>query len=315
MHDDRSSVRLEAAGGDPEEARHRLSKLYNGDEWRAETTASAFSYRYAAIGDAAMTLRTSRMSGRLSGGAGVSDDIVVQWIVGGRASVQVDRTVIAMEPGRPVLFPVGRPFSFDYLDFDQRLVHLDRAVVDRVAAEQGLLGPLRFDPAARSTDASVQRWRRAVAASAQALREERVDPLLWDELTRAAATALLDLQPPRATPAPPELLVPRNARLRTAVEFVHAHASQPIGPSEVAEVAGLSVRGLQSAFQRVLGMRPIAYLRLVRLDNAHSELLLADPHDTTVAAVARRWGFGHAGRFSAAYVERFGEPPSRTLQS
>lgn len=313
MEDHPRPVRLEAGGQDPDEARHSLARLYNGDEWRAATTDSDFSYRYAAIGDGGMTLRTSRMSGRLAGGIGDSDDVVVQWIVGGAGRLDVGRASIVMAEHLPVLFPVGRPFAFDYADFDQRLVHLDRGVVDRVGAERGLIGPLVFDPEHRPAEAAIRRWRAAVAASARALRSERVEPLLWDELTRATASALLDLSPPESAALPPELLAPRNTRVRIAVEYVHAYCAEPIGPTEIAEAAGLSVRGVQSAFQRVLGMRPIAYLRLVRLDRARQELAASPPRATTVAAVAQRWGFGNAGRFSAAYAERFGEPPSTTL--
>ncbi|OOB89929.1 helix-turn-helix domain-containing protein [Rathayibacter sp. VKM Ac-2630] len=81
----------------------------------------------------------------------------------------------------------------------------------------------------------------------------------------------------------------------------------------MAVVAGLSVRGLQSAFQRVLGVRPIAYIRSVRLDAAHAELAAADPREASVTAIAHAWGFGNPGRFSSAYLARFGEYPSATL--
>lgn len=315
MDHETTRVRLETGGGDPDEAQHRLSLLYNGDEWSASPTRCAFSYRYAAIGDGAMTLRSSKMTGRLVGGTGHPDDIVVQWIVSGRARVDIARDAIEMELGRPVLFPVGRSFAFDFVDYDQRLVHLSRPAVERTAAEKGLLGPLRFDHHHRASAATVQKWREAVSATSRSLRAERMDPLHWDELTRSTIGALLELYPPDATPLPPEVLLPRNARLRAAIEFVHARAAEPIGPTEVAAAAGLSVRGLQSAFQRALGMRPIAYIRLARLDHAHADLALGSPHTTTVAEVARRWGFGNAGRFSAAYVSRFGELPSATLQS
>ncbi|MDY0913677.1 helix-turn-helix domain-containing protein [Rathayibacter festucae] len=42
--------------------------------------------------------------------------------------------------------------------------------------------------------------------------------------------------------------------------------------------------------------------------------MLADPARTTVADIARDWGFTRLGRFSGAYAARFGEYPSRTLQ-
>ena len=45
----------------------------------------------------------------------------------------------------------------------------------------------------------------------------------------------------------------------------------------------------------------MAYLRRVRLDRAHRDLQAANPAVDTVTAIAVRWGFTHAGRFSVAY--------------
>lgn len=60
-------------------------------------------------------------------------------------------------------------------------------------------------------------------------------------------------------------------------------------------------------------MSPMSYLRDARLRRADAELRAAVPPDDTVAAIARRWGFAHLGRFAAAYEARFGQPPGRTL--
>ena len=46
----------------------------------------------------------------------------------------------------------------------------------------------------------------------------------------------------------------------------------------------------------------MAYLRQVRMARAHDELLGADPQLTTAGTVARKWGFGHYGRFAAEYA-------------
>ena len=40
----------------------------------------------------------------------------------------------------------------------------------------------------------------------------------------------------------------------------------------------------------------MAYLRSVRLHHAHLELVTGDQSTTSVAEIAGRWGFGHAGR-------------------
>ncbi len=84
---------------------------------------------------------------------------------------------------------------------------------------------------------------------------------------------------------------------------------------ELAAHAHVSVRSLEEGFQRYLDTTPMSYLRRVRLTRAHAELALADPREQTVAAVARRWGFQHLGRFAQVYREQFGELPAQTLKA
>lgn len=52
----------------------------------------------------------------------------------------------------------------------------------------------------------------------------------------------------------------------------------------------------------------------IRFDRVRTELRNHSVSETTVAGVARQWGFAQAGRFSSAYVKRFGELPSETLR-
>jgi transcriptional regulator GlxA family with amidase domain len=125
---------------------------------------------------------------------------------------------------------------------------------------------------------------------------------------------VLDTFAHTSTPVPEAVLAPRNASLRQAVEFVHASAHLPVTSADVARHAGLTARGLQQAFARHLETTPTEYLRAVRLDRVREELRSASPEVTSVADVARRWAFAHLGRFSAAYVRRFGEYPRETLQ-
>ncbi|PYY46090.1 AraC family transcriptional regulator [Curtobacterium sp. MCBD17_023] len=126
--------------------------------------------------------------------------------------------------------------------------------------------------------------------------------LLQAEMGRLAAVSLLELYPQATVDLPAELLLPQNARIRHVAEYVHEHAHLPITSTDLAVLANLSLRALQVAFNRVLGMFPNPYIRQVRLDRVRSELLAADPAATNVSDVARFWGFAHAGGFSAAYA-------------
>ncbi|MDP9527725.1 helix-turn-helix domain-containing protein [Pseudomonas protegens] len=83
---------------------------------------------------------------------------------------------------------------------------------------------------------------------------------------------------------------------------------------ELSQVAGVSLRQLQSAFKAFAGMAPSQWLRLRRLNSAHRELLGRQPSETTVAEVAMRWSFWHLGRFSSSYRALFKELPSETLK-
>ncbi len=90
---------------------------------------------------------------------------------------------------------------------------------------------------------------------------------------------------------------------------------QALPVPELAERLGVSVRQLQKLFRGRLGMPPRAYAERVRLARARAELRESAPGETTVAAVATRWGFGHLGRFSSLYRVVFGELPSDTART
>ncbi|GHF35896.1 AraC-like DNA-binding protein [Amycolatopsis bartoniae] len=108
-------------------------------------------------------------------------------------------------------------------------------------------------------------------------------------------------------PAPPA----RPRTIKRVVEAVDSAPEKPWSLGELAQLAGVSGRRLQQGFREHLGMSPSAYVRAVRLDRAHGELVTGA---ASVADVAHRWGFVNLGRFAQAYRERFGEAPSATLR-
>ena len=73
-------------------------------------------------------------------------------------------------------------------------------------------------------------------------------------------------------------------------------------------------RTLRKCCEQFLNMSPSRYLRARRMQLVRSALRRADPSDTSVAQIARRFGFGELGRFAASYRARFGELPSATLR-
>jgi transcriptional regulator GlxA family with amidase domain len=98
------------------------------------------------------------------------------------------------------------------------------------------------------------------------------------------------------------------------VDLIEDRPGHPWSVAELAAAVTVSARTLQDGFARTLGTSPMAYLRDVRLDRIHAELLAAGPDAVAVGQVAARWGFLHAGRFSATYKRRFGRSPSATAR-
>jgi AraC-like DNA-binding protein len=103
--------------------------------------------------------------------------------------------------------------------------------------------------------------------------------------------------------------------LRRAVAFVDENAHADITVADIAGAANVTIRAVQLAFRRHLGMTPREYRRRGRLDHAHRDLIAADPASQTVTAIACRWGFPSPGRFASLYRRAYGVTPSDTLRS
>lgn len=101
---------------------------------------------------------------------------------------------------------------------------------------------------------------------------------------------------------------------KRVVEYIQAHAAQLPDIQTLCKVAQLSERTLQYGFMEYLGLTPIQYLRIVRLNRARADLLRERSPGARVSDIALRWGFLEFGRFSREYQQLFLELPSRTLR-
>jgi AraC-like DNA-binding protein len=107
---------------------------------------------------------------------------------------------------------------------------------------------------------------------------------------------------------PPDTI--RRRHVRVAMDYIQEHAREPITGPDVARAACVSTRSLQVGFQEELGMSPMAYLREIRLERVHADLL----DGASVSEVANRWGFHHLGRFAGQYRRKFGALPSEMVR-
>ena len=102
----------------------------------------------------------------------------------------------------------------------------------------------------------------------------------------------------------------RGDPLVAAEKYVRARLCAPIALEDLARAAGVSSRTLHIHCTRQHGSGPMEWLRNLRLDVARDKL--QQSRTAQVTDVATACGFGHLGRFSAYYRERFGELPRDT---
>jgi transcriptional regulator GlxA family with amidase domain len=139
-------------------------------------------------------------------------------------------------------------------------------------------------------------------------------PLLAASAARLLATAALATFPHdgRRETSAEDRHDAHPATLCRAVRFIEENAHRDISAAEIAAAAHVSIRSLQLTFRRHLDTTPMAYLRRVRLERAHRDLLAADPATDTVGLIAARWGFLNHSRFTARYRAEYGSTPSAT---
>lgn len=115
----------------------------------------------------------------------------------------------------------------------------------------------------------------------------------------------------------PNCITPRPGplpqRAKRALAHMRLHMQDRITLTDLAAACGISERALLKQFERFLGVSPMAHLKKMRLNAAHSALQQSDA-GTTISEVAGRCGFTHLGRFATEYHKAFGELPSDTLR-
>ncbi|RWY79423.1 AraC family transcriptional regulator [Rhizobium leguminosarum] len=117
------------------------------------------------------------------------------------------------------------------------------------------------------------------------------------------------------TPSPIDCMRGATAsprQVKRAIEFMRAHLHEVLTLEQIVQASGGSTRALQLGFQQFKFTSPMRYLKDLRLEAVHKELLTGD-NVRTIAQVAQTWQFFQLGRFAADYHSRFGELPSQTF--
>jgi AraC family transcriptional regulator, glycine betaine-responsive activator len=94
--------------------------------------------------------------------------------------------------------------------------------------------------------------------------------------------------------------------LQKIAELMEANFEEPLSATELAKLAGLSLRQVQRMFQDALGTTPTKYYSRLRLQRARNLLLQSGMSITEIAVAC---GFQSACHFSKSYRAVYGRPP------
>lgn len=225
-------------------------------------------------------------------------------------------------PGRqPEMFTTGEVAAIGALDdtpysgFVHRgvftAISIDRSLFSEVASNGG--EPVRLTSSTPvSADASrhlvdvIDHVRHTVANSAFSH-----EPLLAGTIARYLAATMLTTFPNTARTEPTVDDRHDNARalLRRAIAFIDENAHTDISPADIAAAVDATPQALLNLFRVHRDCTPMAYVRRVRLHQAHLEIVAGDPETTSVTEIARRWGFHEMGSFMQRYAQAYGGEP------
>ncbi|MEM7270467.1 MAG: GlxA family transcriptional regulator [Pseudomonadota bacterium] len=100
----------------------------------------------------------------------------------------------------------------------------------------------------------------------------------------------------------------RHPKLTNVIQMMEENIEEPISPSELARLVGMSTRQLERLFRRYLNKSPKRYYMGLRLTRARNLLLQTD---MKVINVALACGFTSPSHFSKCYRNQFGRTPYR----
>lgn len=103
-----------------------------------------------------------------------------------------------------------------------------------------------------------------------------------------------------------------DERVSVALRALHADPAQPWTVQKLAARAALSRSAFFARFQRVVGMKPMAYLLAWRMALARRWLR---ERQLSLDQIAERIGYSSASTFGVAFARHVGQPPIRYSQS
>jgi AraC-like DNA-binding protein len=167
--------------------------------------------------------------------------------------------------------------------------------------------------APRSALAKLQRLHAAAGHLAEHAPEVLANPGAADGLEKELVHAMV------ACLKPPEAHQDRSgvrrqeAIMRRFRAFLEVNADKPLQIPDICAAIRVAESTLRICCREFLGVGPLKYLWLRRMEQARQALTSGAPAVRSVTEIATTYGFWELGRFAVAYRELFGESPSTTL--
>lgn len=289
--------------------------------FRAQFNGREIGFRQQSLFGADVSFTELHFGADLSGDVDPNPSIVVSEIPRGHYVIRRGRDVSDLSHGGLFLLPSGNPMHVELDHTITRTYNLGpvghlRRIAEQVTPDSSPLDLTRLRPvspdAERYLRDTLALYRRHFLGETSV-----VTGLAAQEAHRhllVTAVSVFGLVQPQGGGALASSIV------RRVRSYVAEHLQEPLTVDDLALAGRTGVRSLQAAFRRELGRTPMEYVREARLTAARADLLAGEPADAvsqepaTVAAVAHRWGFVNAGRFSSHYARRYGEYPSDTVR-
>lgn len=302
------------------DTRVRTTDVAATDEWlraqygRVELRADDAAYAERAVGDAAFSVRYLEWSARVDLSYESDRFLVVRstpgyaWTVG-NAEGEFSVSPGMLQPGDRLVASVDHP-ELEVVTFDAaHFAATARTLYGDDDLDVRFRGVDPVSPALRNYWESTLRWARTQVPI-------MAEPLVRAHVHRTLAVAALEVFPLMSDARERRASALEQAAVyRAAAAWLDDHASLPVTIEDAARASGTSTRGLRRAFAANghAASTPEDYLELARLSAAHVDLVAADAACTTLALVARRWGFATVEVFAHAYRAAYHRDPQATL--
>ncbi|BBY19695.1 helix-turn-helix transcriptional regulator [Mycolicibacterium litorale] len=310
----------------PDEVGEFLDETY-GARLRLSQTADARRgdgplLTHARVDAGSFTIDDVELAGRVDVSPDPLHKVVAVWTTSGRISGTCDGLNGRAGAGEvAMLAQPDLPYRAQAEDVALTSVLLDPALVARVATgtpESQVSLPIRFATFEPVDGNAHQMWRQTVEYVKTVLLQDdsAATPLVLGHAGRLLAAVTLSAFAGASAVAASvhDRNDAKDVLLRRAVEYIHCNAAADIALGDIAQAVHVSPRAVQYMFRRHLDTTPLQYLRGLRLQHAHQDLLAADRTHETVTQIAAKWGFAHTGRFAVAYREKFRVSPHLTLR-